>query len=97
MIQILYSYRIYSRRREQGLASRGYSRTGDEAIGWRKLHDEEPSINRMTKSRRMRWAGHLSRWVDNVMACCLKAGISEAEQTSIVSQRFDKTHTHGNK
>jgi hypothetical protein len=34
--------------------------------GWRKLHDEElhnfyssPSINRMSKSRGMRWAGHI--------------------------------------
>jgi hypothetical protein len=34
--------------------------------GWRKLHNEElhklyssPSIIRMTKSRRMRWAGHV--------------------------------------
>jgi hypothetical protein len=38
----------------------------DEVIaGWRKLHNEElhnlycsPSIIRMIKSRRMRWAGH---------------------------------------
>jgi hypothetical protein len=36
--------------------------------GWRKLHKEElhnlysfPSINRMIKSRRMRWAGHVAR------------------------------------
>jgi hypothetical protein len=36
--------------------------------GWRKLHDEElhnlycsPSIIRMIKSRRMRWAGHVGR------------------------------------
>jgi hypothetical protein len=36
--------------------------------GWRKLHDEElhnfyssPSIIRMMKSRRMRWAGHVAR------------------------------------
>jgi hypothetical protein len=36
--------------------------------GWRKLHNEElhslyssPSIIRMTKSRRMRWAGHVVR------------------------------------
>jgi hypothetical protein len=36
--------------------------------GWRKLHDEElrdlyssPSIIRMIKSRRMRWAGHIAR------------------------------------
>jgi hypothetical protein len=36
--------------------------------GWRKLHNEElhnvyssPSIIRMTKSRRMRWTGHVAR------------------------------------
>jgi hypothetical protein len=36
--------------------------------GWRKLHNEElhylyssPSINRMIKSRRIRWAGHVAR------------------------------------
>jgi hypothetical protein len=36
--------------------------------GWRKLHNEElhnlsssPSINRMIKSRRMRWAGNVAR------------------------------------
>jgi hypothetical protein len=36
--------------------------------GWRTLHNEElhklyssPSILRMSKSRRMRWAGHISR------------------------------------
>jgi hypothetical protein len=36
--------------------------------GWRKLHNEElhnlyspPSIIRKTKSRRMRWAGHVAR------------------------------------
>jgi hypothetical protein len=29
---------------------------------------------------------------DNIVACCLKTGISEAEQTSIASQRFDNTH-----
>jgi hypothetical protein len=61
----------------------------DEVTGeWRKLHNVElrdlyssPSIIRITKSRRMRWAGHLSvrrsegkrplgrprrRWVDNI-------------------------------
>jgi hypothetical protein len=40
----------------------------DEVIrGWRKLHNKElhnfycsPSIIRMIKSRRMRWAGHLA-------------------------------------
>jgi hypothetical protein len=36
--------------------------------GWRKLHNEElqnlyssPSIIRVIKSRRMRWAGHVAR------------------------------------
>jgi hypothetical protein len=41
----------------------------DEVTGcWRKLHDEElrnlyssPSIIRITKPRRMRWAGHVAR------------------------------------
>jgi hypothetical protein len=40
----------------------------DEVMGgWRKLHNEElhdlyssPSMIRMTKSRRMRWAGHVA-------------------------------------
>jgi hypothetical protein len=41
---------------------------GDVIGGWRKLHNEElhnlycsPSIIRMTKSRRMRWAEHVGR------------------------------------
>jgi hypothetical protein len=41
----------------------------DEVIGgWRKLHNEElhnlhclPSIIRIIKSRRMKWAGHVAR------------------------------------
>jgi hypothetical protein len=41
----------------------------DEVTGvWRKLHNEDlnnlyssPSIIRMIKSRRMRWAGHIAR------------------------------------
>jgi hypothetical protein len=30
--------------------------------------------------------------VQYIVSCCLKARISEAEQTSIASQRFDNTH-----
>jgi hypothetical protein len=41
----------------------------DEVTGdWRKLHNKElhnlhssPSVIRVTKSRRMRWAGHVAR------------------------------------
>jgi hypothetical protein len=40
----------------------------DEVTGWRKLHNEElhnsyssPSIIRMMKSRRIKWAGHVAR------------------------------------
>jgi hypothetical protein len=43
-------------------------KSNEVAGDWRKLHNEElhnlyasPSIIRMTKSRRMRWAGHLAR------------------------------------
>jgi hypothetical protein len=43
-------------------------KTAEVMGGWRKLHNEElhnlyssPSIIRMIKSRRMRWAGHVAR------------------------------------
>jgi hypothetical protein len=44
----------------------------DEVTGeWRRLHNEElnglyssPNIVRVTKSRRMRWAGHVARMVE---------------------------------
>jgi hypothetical protein len=42
--------------------------------GWRKLHNEElhnlyssPSIIRMIKSRRMRWAGHVARMEKSIL------------------------------
>jgi hypothetical protein len=43
---------------------------GDEVTGeWRIVHKEElhdlyslPSIIRIIKSRRMRWAGHVAQW-----------------------------------
>jgi hypothetical protein len=49
--------------------TRIFGRKRDEVRrGWRKMHNEElrnlyssPSIIRMIKSRRMRWAGHVAR------------------------------------
>jgi hypothetical protein len=45
---------------------------------WRKLHNEElhdlyisPSIIRIIKSRRMRWAGHVARMGEKRNACRL--------------------------
>jgi hypothetical protein len=53
----------------------------NEMVGsWRKLHNEElynlycsPSIIRMIKSRRMRWAGHVAYMVAVVPFVLLKA------------------------
>jgi hypothetical protein len=53
---------------ENRVLRRIFGPKGDEvAGGWRKLHNEEvhslyssPSIIRMIKSRRMRWAGHVA-------------------------------------
>jgi hypothetical protein len=49
--------------------------------GWRKLHNEElhnlyssPSIIRMIKSRRMRWAGHVARMREKRNAYRILAG-----------------------
>ena len=54
---------------ENRVLRRAFERKRDEETGeWRKLHNEElndlyslPNIVRVIKSRRMRWAGHVSR------------------------------------
>jgi hypothetical protein len=54
---------------ENGVLKRIFGPKRDEVTGgWRKLHNEEfhnlyalPSIIRMIKSRRVRWAGHVAR------------------------------------
>jgi hypothetical protein len=54
---------------------------------WRKLHKEElrdlyisPSIIRIMKSRRMRWAGHLARMGEKRDAYRLLVGMSEGKR-----------------
>jgi hypothetical protein len=55
--------------------------------GWRKLHNEElhnlyssPSIIRMIKSRRMRWAGHVARIGAKMTAYRILVGKSEGKR-----------------
>jgi hypothetical protein len=55
--------------------------------GWRKLHNEElhnlysaPSIIRMIKSRRMRWAGHVARNGENRNAYRILVGNPEGKR-----------------
>jgi hypothetical protein len=60
----------------------------DEVTGeWRKLHNEElrdlyssPSIVRIIKSRRMRWAGHVARMVKKRNAYRLLVGNPEGKR-----------------
>jgi hypothetical protein len=57
--------------------------------GWRKLHNEElhdfyssPSIIRIIKSRRMRWAGHVVRLEEKRNAYRLLVGKPEGKETT---------------
>jgi hypothetical protein len=60
----------------------------DEVTGeWRKLHNEElhdlyssPSIIRISKARRMRWAGHVARMGEKKNACRLLVGKPEGRR-----------------
>jgi hypothetical protein len=54
---------------------------------WRKLHNEElhnlyssPSIIRMMKSRRMKWAGHVARMGEKRNAYRILVGIPEGKR-----------------
>jgi hypothetical protein len=60
----------------------------DEDTGvWRRLHNEElhklyssPSIIRITKSRRMRWAWHVARMGENRNAYRILVGMPEGKR-----------------
>jgi hypothetical protein len=61
---------------------------------WRKLHNEElcdlyssPSIIRITKSRRMRLAGHVARMWENRNAYRLLGENSSAKQNTRKTER----------
>jgi hypothetical protein len=70
---------------ENKVLRRIFGPKGDEvAGGWRKLHNEElcdlyssPSILRIIKSRRMRWAGHVTRMGERSNAYRLLVGKPE--------------------
>jgi hypothetical protein len=67
----------------------------DEVTGeWRKLHNEElhdlyslPSIIRIIKSRRMRWAGHLARMGEKRNAYRLLVGKPEEKRPLGIPRR----------
>jgi hypothetical protein len=55
--------------------------------GWRKLHNEElhnlyssPNVNRMIKSRRMRWAGYVARMGEKKIAYRILVGKPEGNR-----------------
>jgi hypothetical protein len=54
--------------------------------GWRKLHNEDhnlyssPSIIRIIKSRRMRWAGYVARMGEKRNACRILVGKPEGKR-----------------
>jgi hypothetical protein len=57
--------------------------------GWRKLHNEElrdlyssPSIIRIMKSRRMRWAGHVAQMGEKRNAYRLLVGKVRGKETT---------------
>jgi hypothetical protein len=73
---------------ENKVLRRIFGPKGDEVTGgWRKLHNEElrdlyssPSIIRIIKSRRMRWAGHAARIGEKRIAYRLLVGKPEGKR-----------------
>jgi hypothetical protein len=83
-------YIIYRRLRvfENRVLRRIFGPKRDEVTGgWRKLHNEElhgfyssPSIIRVMKARRMRWAGHVARMGEVRGACNILVGKLEGRR-----------------
>jgi hypothetical protein len=73
---------------ENGVLRRIFGRKRDEVTGeWRKLRNEElrdlypsPSITRIFKSGRMRWAGHVARMGEKRDAYRLLVGKPEGKR-----------------
>jgi hypothetical protein len=73
---------------ESRVLRRIFGPKGDEVTGqWRKLHIEElhdlyssPSIIRIMKSRKMRWAGHVARMGERRNAYRLSVGKPEGKR-----------------
>jgi hypothetical protein len=75
---------------ENRVLKRTFGPKRDEVIGgWRKLHNEElhnlyssPSIITITKSRRMRWAGHVACMGKKRNAFRILVGKPEGKETT---------------
>jgi hypothetical protein len=73
---------------ENRVLRRIFGPKSDEVTGgWRKLHNEElhglyssPSIVRVIKARRMRWAGHVARMGEVRGASNILVGMSEGRR-----------------
>jgi len=74
---------------ESRVLSRMFGRKGEEVRGkWRKIHNEKlyglycsPSIVRVLKSRRMRWAGHVARVGERRCVCRVLVGKPEGKRS----------------
>jgi hypothetical protein len=70
------------------------SKRDEETGGWRKLHNEEfhnmyslPSVIRMIKSRRVRWAGHVARMGEKRNAYRISVGKPEGKRPLGIPRR----------